>query len=287
LLFTIWISTGMGLALIFGWLTMRYLLQKSFHHGPIPQRMKPEEYQLSAREIFLSTRNRKKIQVFSIGEENTGPLVLCIHGYENTAEKFFPLTQFLVKNNYRILLLNTRNHGGSDTDGYSTMIQFGEDLGVVCEYAFSYFGVNTPIILTGHSLGGATVIYKSVQIPNITAVISIASFADLREVLTKSFLGKHFSQSLLPLVFRYIEWSLRDRLDNLSPLQIIKQIKCPLLLLHGDKDKIVPVQALYDLREVSHTSPLQSKIIKGADHSSLLDDRNTFTAIHDFICSLG
>ena len=286
MLFTIWVGTGMGLALIMGWLAMRYLLQKSFNHDPVPESVRPEDIQLAYREFFLTTQNRKKIQIFYIGEKNTGPLVLGIHGYENTVEKLFPLSQFLVEHNYRILLVNTRNHGASDADGYSTMIQFGEDLETAYKYLRSQFGPDTPVVLVGHSLGGATILYKSVHISGIAGVISIASFADLQTVLAESFLRKHFPRSLLPVVFRYLEWSGGDRFDNLSPLSNIDKIKCPVLLLHGDSDEVVPVQALYQLRDAARTRHIKSKIIQSADHSSLLDEQKTFEIIHDFILSL-
>ena len=286
MLFTIWLGTGMGLALIAGWLAMRYLLQKSFHHEPIAQNLRPVDFQLSSRELFITTQNRKKIQVFFIGEKNTGPLVLAMHGYENTVEKFFPVCKFLVEKNYRIVLVNTRNHGASDSDGYSTLIQFGEDLDAAYKYVRSYFGSDIPIVLVGHSLGGATVLYRSVHIPDIAGVISIASFADLQMVLAESFLRKQFPQSLLPVVFRYIEWSVGDRFDNLSPRSNMSKIKCPVLLLHGENDRIVPIQALHQLEDAAGSRLVKSKIIRGADHSSLLDQQITFDTIDDFISSL-
>jgi len=285
LIFTIWLSTGMGLVLILGWLTMRYLLEKSFHHEPVPQGLRPEDFQLSSHEFFLTTKNAKKIQLYSIGEKNTGPLVLCIHGYENTVEKFFPLSQFLVTHNYRILLVNTRNHGGSDRDGSSTMIQFGEDLETAYNYSRENFGRETPIFLLGHSLGGATVLYKGVHFPDPAGIISIASFADLQKILGDGFLRKHFPRSMLPIVFRYIEWSIGYRIDDLSPLDNINKIRCPVLLLHGERDNLVPVAALSHLQEAAQSQFVKSKIIKSADHSSLLEDRVTFRSIHNFISS--
>jgi predicted alpha/beta-fold hydrolase len=95
---------------------LRLLLKKSFQHAHIYQNLEPKDFDLSSDEIFIQTSNKKKVQLYKMGTQNKAPLVICIHGWENTVEKFLPLCQHFVQSGYRVVLLNTRNHGMSDEE---------------------------------------------------------------------------------------------------------------------------------------------------------------------------
>jgi len=55
---------------------------------------------------------------------------------------------------------------------------------------------------------------------------------------------------------------------KIDAINIIKKIKSPILLIHGDKDDIVPLSHAVELYKNANT-PKELKIIKGADHRFL------------------
>ena len=262
---------------------LRLLLKKSFHHAHVYQNLEPKDFDLSSEELFIQTTNKKKVQVYRLGDQNKGPMVLCIHGWENTVEKFLPLSQQFVQRGYRVVLLNTRNHGKSDADGYSSMVQFAEDLKSTITYCRSIYGEDTSIFLLGHSLGAATVLYHASKDSKLAGVISLASFAELKKVIKESFLSKHMPRMIIPLILKFMELSVGDRFENLSPIFTIGRINIPVLLLHGDHDKIIHVSELQKIHSASSSEKILTKTIAGADHSSILDYPETAETILAFL----
>lgn len=281
-IFIIIIIAFLGLSVI-GWIGVRYLLHKAFYHPPIQGRKEPGDFGLTATEYFLNTANGKKIQTYLIKGEESKPVIIGIHGWENTVDRLLPLAQFLSKMGYTILLLNTRNHGKSDQDSYSTMVKYSQDLAAALTYIETEYSKSKTIILMGHSLGAATSLYTAANDRRVDGVIAIASFSDLRGMIMQSFLKYHFPAWLISPVIKYIERGIGETFENLSPLSNVPRIKAPLLLLHGSEDIIVPVDNFEILKNLTTTHSTQASLIRGCDHSSLLDNEETFQVIKTFL----
>lgn len=58
---------------------------------------------------------------------------------------------------------------------------------------------------------------------------------------------EHYLRPLHPpafvtrLVIRYGEWVIGHRFDVIAPINTVRHIDCPILLIHGQDDRIVPV----------------------------------------------
>lgn len=59
---------------------------------------------------------------------------------------------------------------------------------------------------------------------------------------------------------------------------LIDEINCPVIIIHGDKDMIVPVQEAYDAKE-AFKDQAQLEIIEGAGHSIVTDDLDKLSEI--------
>ncbi|TFH02728.1 MAG: alpha/beta fold hydrolase [Calditrichales bacterium] len=270
--------------IVFGlWIILRYLLYKAFHHAPVKSDEDPANFGLDAEEHFLQTHNNKKIQTYFIAGKPHKPVIIAVHGWENTVDKFFFGASLLSQKGYSLLLINTRNHGKSDTDSYSTMIKYAQDIDSGIRFIQQKYGDAQRIVLMGHSLGGATVLYKTANDERVSAVVAIASFSDMKALISKAFLAKHFPVKLLPFVIGYIERGIGEKMDNLSPLQTIQKIKQPVFLTHGSKDKIVPISNFNQLIKIKRAHPVSTKLMEGEDHSSLLLKKELFEAIDQFI----
>ena len=163
------------------------------------------------------------------------------------------------------------------------MIQFAQDLNSAIRYCRSVFDEQVQLFLLGHSLGAAIVLYHASRDFKLTGVISVASFADLKKVIADNFLVKHMPRFLIPLILQYMEWSVGDRFENLSPIHTISRISAPVLLLHGEQDKIVSVGQMKQIESATNSDELQIKIVAGADHSSILDHPETTKTILAFL----
>jgi pimeloyl-ACP methyl ester carboxylesterase len=280
------ILLSIAVFLVIAYVMMRFLLHRAFYHRPVPMRYPPEKYGLSAREVAIPTEKNKRLQVFMINENKGAAIVVGIHGWENTVEKLIPLSKNLIKDNLGVVLVNARNHGGSDPDSYSTMVMFADDVIHVLDYLRREVGKEIPVYLLGHSLGAATSIYVASLRNDISGVISVSAFADLYRIIADGFLREYFPGFLLHAVMGYLAKAIGKDYNTLSPMHAIRRSDCPVLILHGTEDKVVPVRDAELLAENAGNERAKLVLIDAADHTSLLTSPVLMKTVAGFIRSV-
>lgn len=115
----------------------------------------------------------------------------------------------------------------------------------------------TRIILYGESLGTAVVTQMAGE-RTFRAIVLEAPFTSMTEVAAKRY-------PWIPC-----RWLLRDRFDSLSK---IGNITVPLLILHGEADRTVPVEHARRLAEAAPETQLV--VLSGANHLNLHEQGGT------------
>lgn len=262
---------------------LRIILHYAFFHPPVPCENNPGDLGMSYETHFVKTASGKQVQTFFTGRENTGPLIIAIHGWENTSDKFLPLAKYLTGKNFRVVLLNTRNHGASDSDGYSTMVKYSEDLTNTCDNYRQLLKDDVRIVLVGHSLGAATSIYVASKRSDISAVVAIAGFADMETVLLKTFRKNRIPAFLGPFIIEYLEKKIGAPLHDLAPKNRITDLTIPVLIIHGDKDNIIPLEDAERIVASSGNKSTRLWINEGGNHSSMLTETEFFKQVAGFV----
>ncbi|WP_419606642.1 alpha/beta hydrolase, partial [Thiolapillus sp.] len=119
----------------------------------------PADLKLLYRECRIATVNGKWLSAwFVVGEDLAGkvPVVAVIHGWGGSAAQMLPFARLLHQAGYGVLLLDARNHGNSDSDSFSSMPRFAEDL----EHGLDWLKKQPQtdphrLFLLGHSVGAA------------------------------------------------------------------------------------------------------------------------------------
>jgi len=276
------ISVILIFVLLLRWLE-RSLSYKILHFPPIRNTIPVSAWGIDHRLCRITTKNNKALEGVLCAADNQGPLIIGIHGYENTAEKLVPIAAYLTSRGYRCLLINTRNHGGSDADGYSTIMQYIEDLQAAIVFSRDRLPTGSPVILLGHSLGAVSSLYAASVEPGIAAVISIASFADMKQQLLQTFAENKVPAWIIPAMLRFLEIAHHIRMRDFSPQYNIARITVPLLLLHGGADQLVAPGDFEILRAKAKPELLSARLLAKEDHSSLLNQQEVFTGIYNFL----
>ena len=261
----------------------RSLSYKILHFPPIKNTTPVSAWGIDYRPYRIMTQNQKSIEAILCGPDNTGPLIIGIHGYENTVEKLVPISSFLIARDYRCLLINTRNHGESDSDSYSTIMQYIQDLQAAINFSRELSAANDKVILLGHSLGAVACLNVAPGETRISAVISIASFADMKQQLQQTFRENKFPTWIIPVTLRFLELAHHISMRDFSPQYNISRISVPLLLLHGSEDQLVAPGDFELLRSKAQRQYVTARLLAGQDHSSLLNHAEVFSALYDFL----
>ena len=158
--------------------------------------------------------------------------------------------------------------------GYS---QFGEakdmqEQSNIISPLLTYINNNKPIYIIGHSLGGPLAIKLAADNPNVFAgIVLLAASVDPAEEPKEKWRGLFYKSSLqylLPGAFRPSNIELWDFKKDIVPLtKQFASITCDVWIIHGDKDKFVPVaNAAYAKKMLTNAKSVQTKILKGAPH---------------------
>ena len=106
------------------------------------------------------------------------------------------------------------------------------------------------IAYLGHSLGAAVAVELSLTHPPM-AMVLVSPFASVRDMAN------------LMLPFPLVGWLVRNHFDSISR---IRKIDVPILVLHGDRDEIVPISQGRKLYEAAN-QPKRFQTLEGAAHN--------------------
>ncbi len=273
-----------ALLLITGfWALVHYMVYRAFHFSPIPEKHKPDPDVFPFREVLVDTDDKKRIQIYDLNPDfSADVIVIAIHGWANTSEIFFTMARELAGMS-RLFLLNARNHGRSDNERLMNILKFESDLRHAINYALSAVNEKKPLIVIGHSLGAAASILAAADDARIDGVISISSFADVRQIMFSGFLQKKVPVWLIKIVLKYIEWKIGRSYDEISPVRVISRFHKPTLLIHGSKDTLVPKEDMEIILRSAKRDNVETYLAEGHSHSSLLKDPEVIRVIKNFI----
>lgn len=198
------------------------------------------------------------------------PLEIQCHGYKGNAVRDFSGNWRIAKEAGRnILLIDERCHG--DSEGHT--ITFGilerKDVLKWIEYANKRFG-NVPVMLSGVSMGAATVLMTSeMDLPkNVTCILADCPY-DAPSNIIKKVLGTDMGMPVkyvYPLIrFGGILYG-KFNLDAASPVEAVKNSKVPILLIHGDDDRFVPCRMSANIHRAA-SDKIEFYTIHNAGHA--------------------
>ena len=238
-----------------------------------PQRIEhnsPADYGLAYEEIHIHTTAGKQLFAWWLPAVEPAPTLIILHGWGGNAGLMLQLALPLHRAGLNILLLDARNHGRSDSDSYSSLPRFAEDVGAAVDWVKAHSSDPCRrVALLGHSVGAGAVLFEASRRDDIAAVISIAAFAH-PEWMMRRYLDRFRIPELFTVwVLRYVEWIIGYRYEEIAPMNTVCRIKCPVLLVHGKADLTVPVTDALAIRNNCSANSIELLLIENADHESV------------------
>lgn len=208
------------------------------------------------------------------------PIELMLHGYRGTAERdLCGGVQRCFALGRSVLIVDQRASGRSD--GY--IITFGVREGRDClawvDFIIDRFGADAKIILTGISMGAATVmIAAGKELPDsVIGVLADCGYTSARDIIQKVIRQIH-----LPVwpVYPLIRWGGKlyggFDVEEASPLEGMRRCRLPVIFVHGEADDYVPC----DMSRINYEAcpaPKMLFTVPGAGHGlSYMVDREGY-----------
>ena len=265
-----------GLALTLGALAiilwMSGCMERLFYHpqpGPTPL---PAQVR-GAESIWFHSKDGTRLHAWFLPAHNQlkdahpdsrrAPTILHVHGNAGNILSHIWFTDYLPPAGFNLLIFDYRGYGQSEGAARkrSPLI---EDAAAALDYLLTRPDVDPQRLgVYGQSLGGAIAMNVMADRPELKVGVIESAFVSWREIAACALGGNH--PGLLCKSLAAIMISDADRPDH-----AIARIQCPILLLHGDADSIIPVE---HSRRLEAASNGRAKLVEfpGGDHNSLRD----------------
>ena len=197
------------------------------------------------------------------------PIELMFHGYRGSAERdLCGGVQRCFALGRNILLVDQRASEGSE----GTVISFGVNESKDChswvDFMLRRFGPDVKIILTGISMGAATVTMAAGKPlpPNVVGVLADCGYSSAKAIIQKV-----VAQMGLPAKAAYPLVKLAARLyghfdlEENPPVEALKNCRLPVIFFHGEADDYVPCYMSRENYEAC-AGPRKLVTIPGAGH---------------------
>lgn len=243
------------------------LLKKTFAPPQRDTSQTPDDFGLAGEEVWLQSVNGTNLHAWFIpASDQPAPAVAVLHGWGANGSLLLPIAPYLHGAGYHALFLDARNHGLSEHDDFSSLPRFAEDLEVGIAWLRERDDV-TSIAVAGHSVGAGAAILAASRDPEIAVVVSMSAFAHPREMMTKQLRLTRLPRPVTGALLWPIEQVIGHRFDEFASQNIIEDVTCPVLIVHGDADKVIPVKDAFRLFEKAPDG--QVLIVPGGEHAAL------------------
>lgn len=231
-------------AFIFGGVTL--VVWQSLHPARFPLMSTPADEGIAYEDVTFPSRDGFPLSGWWVPASSPRGTVILCHGYPSDRRDMFPMIPFLHRAGYNLLAFDFRRLGESG-GGLSTIgLREPRDLIGAVDYAAKRS--DKPITAFGQSMGAATCIMASAIDPRIRAVVADSPYTSLDKQTVRRFGWGPLAEMCGGYAIWLGQRILHERLADASPLIAVSRIAHhPLLLIHSENDRIIPVQDSRDI----------------------------------------
>lgn len=229
-----------------------YVFQEKFIF--LPQKLE-QNYKFSFNQNFeelsIKTTDGKLLNALLFKAENTQGLIFYLHGNAGSLESWGDVAQYYTHLNYDVFILDYRGYGKSEGN-ISDEKQLYADSQIAYNKMKQAYKEESIVVL-GYSIGTGMAA-KIAADNNPKLLILQAPFYSLKDMMNNQFYVSSFA-------LRY-----HFRTDK-----FLEQCQCPIVIFHGDKDRIINYKSSVRLKE-KFGNKIELIILSGEEHNTITDN---------------
>lgn len=292
-------------------LVLWYIYRTAFYNPPsmrgtIDDPMKGDQYEDVAEHIYrishiMEKASCEEIQITSFDGcklfgryyhlRDGAPLEILFHGYRSCSFRDCSGGHLLSrKMGFNALVIDQRAHGKSSGNTITFGVKEHRDCKMWIDYAVRRFGTDCPIMLSGISMGAATVLMAAgLELPeNVVCIIADSPYSTPSAIIEKVCADLHYPVALCrPFLHLSARIFGHFRLNACSAKEAVKYAKIPILLIHGEDDRLVPCAMSFEIAKCSGSKATVATF-PSAGHglSYLIDPVRYEKVIYEFLLTV-
>ncbi len=213
-------------------------------------------------ELFLKIEDEATINALHFKAENPKGVILYFHGNAGDLSRWGKITEFFVEKRYDVLVMDYRTYGKSI--GKLSEDAIYKDAQYCYDYLLERYSENE-ITLYGRSLGTGIASYLASK-NNAKRLILETPYYSILDI------AKH----------RFPMFPVKQLLKYRFPtFQYLPKVKCPITIIHGTEDNVVPFSSGKKLSELE--SEIDFFTVKGGGHNNLIEFEDYHKAIDNVL----
>lgn len=279
-----------GLAIPFGILflvliVLFIVMTRVFNTYPVPYSGSPADDKIPYETVNFISGKGLKLHAWWIASETMTdkPVLVLVHGWRRNAERMLPYVRALHRD-FRLLVFDSRNHGKSESDNFTSMPKFTEDIIAALNYLDARQDVGEgPYGLIGLSMGGGASIYAAAKDKRINKVVTVGAFANPADIMKREYSKRHIPYfPLVYLLFEYFQFRIGERFSHFAPENQIGRSEATFLIVHGRKDTTAPFSHASRLQASAKPGKTELFEIEAAGHSDCHEFSGFWERIKEF-----
>jgi uncharacterized protein len=220
--------------------------------------------------VELESQDGLKLKARFLRNANpSGKAVILAHGYKGNSEQMPGITKFYYEQGYDILKPDARGHGLSEGDYIGYGWHDRKDYVQWSKFLAEEAGADH-IFLHGFSMGAATVLMASGEkLPEqVKGIIADSGYTTVLEELSHQLKYLYNLPSFPVMQVTSVITKMRAgyTFAEASAIESVEKNRLPLLIIHGDKDALVPTEMGKRIFETAR-SDKELWIVPGAGHT--------------------
>ncbi len=234
----------------------------------------PEQFGAAYEDITFVSRDGKLLSGWFIPAQDAQGIVVLCHGMMANRTEMLPWAETLWNNGFTLLMFDFQGTSLSEGDRCTAGCYEPQDLRGAVDYLRSRPDCDPlPVGVFGFSMGGAAAIMAAADEPRIEAVVTHGAYATLYGAIQQR--CKHHFGPLAPIALRLmLRWGDRKRWFvaspfSVAPLNAVARLKRPLLLMHGERDRIIPAHHARTLHAAAAVGQAELHVLPRSQHKRI------------------
>ena len=219
------------------------------------------------------------------GRHPLGPVVIFTHGWSDSRYTAMPLwTPLLAPLASHVVFYDMRAHGEAEANTFHGGAREAADLASIIEQVRDRMGSDRPVVLMGHSMGGAISILAAAEpaAGRVAGVVVEGVYRHWYRPLRQMIWRWGWPAEPLTLLVRMVVRLMEPLMSEVDIAAAAERLRCPLLAIHAQGDWMC---SLADAKAVAEAAPDgQLVALEGDCHLGLVEEQpqRYFAALASF-----
>ena len=220
--------------------------------------------------------------------QDSSRYVIITHGITDNRMGSLKYARLYRELGFNCIIYDLRGHGENEKTWTSYGVREGRDLVCLIKDTRERYDDVRVLGLHGESLGSATTVSALGHTQDVDFAVCDCGFTDLRNVLMGGFRNKVFGRALLRISSLCAKKRYGIGFSEMNPIDALQENKVPLLLIHGEKDTVIPPDNSVRMYEMTE-GYRKIHLIPGASHAnSVLTEPALYTKyVNSFLEDIG